>query len=179
MCSSDLGGDAYWHDVPSTTATAIVLALVIIYFKKLVAGYERDDITRVFQYLISGMAILGVAIANGALVAGILDTSDNNDAIIFGVSLLITTLPTWFITWRRCQLALAIEFEAEHNAPVRRFYLYAMIGLPTIVAIGASVFVVFTFFKALLIGGIDRIQLSTPLVVLISTALVEIGRAHV
>ena len=168
------GGDAYWHDVPSTTATAIVLALVIIYFKKLVAGYERDDITRVFQYLISGMAILGVAIANGALVAGILDTSDNNDAIIFGVSLLITTLPTWFITWRRCQFALAIEFEAEHNAPVRRFYLYAMIGLPTIVAIGASVFVFFTFFKALLIGGIDRIQLSTPLGVLISTALVAL-----
>ena len=168
------GGDAYWHDVPSTTATALLLAVVIAYFKKLVAGYERDDITRVFQYLISGMAMFGIAIATGALVAGLLDTTDNNDAIIFGVSLLITTLPTWFITWRKCQFALAIEFEAEHHAPVRRFYLYAMIGVPTIVAIGASVFVVFTFFKALLIGGLDRIQLSTPLGILISTALVAL-----
>ena len=101
------GGDAYWHDVPSTTATAIVLAAVIAYFKNLVAGFERDLITRIFQYLISGMAMFGIAIATGALVAGLLDTTDNNDAIIFGVSLLITTLPTWFITWRKCQFALA------------------------------------------------------------------------
>ena len=41
------GGDAYWHDVPSTTATAIVLAAVIAYFKNLVAGFERDEITRI------------------------------------------------------------------------------------------------------------------------------------
>ena len=74
---------------------------------------------------------------------------------------------------------MATEFESEHGSPVRRFYLYALIGVPTIIALGASVFVVFNFFKALLIGGLDRIQLSTPLGVLISMAVVALYHSRV
>lgn len=173
------GGRVLWHDVPSTTATAIVLALTIFYFHRLVSGYERDEITRVYQYLISGMAMVGLAISLGALVAGILDSTDHNDAIIFAASLALTTFPTWFKTWRKCQFAIATEFESEHGSPVRRFYLYALIGIPTIIALGASVFVVFNFFKALLIGGLDRIQLSTPLGILISTTVVALYHLRV
>ena len=168
------GGRVLWHDVPGTTATAIVLAPTIYYFRRLVSGYERDEITRVFQYLISGMAMVGLAISLGALVAGILDSTDHNDAIIFAASLALTTFPTWLKTWGKCQFAIATEFESEHGSPVRRFYLYALIGIPTIIALGASVFVVFNLFKALLIGGIDRIQLSTPLGILISTGAVAL-----
>lgn len=120
------------------------------------------------------MAMVGVAISVGALIAGVLDTTDHQDATIFGISLLATTLPTWIINWRKCQIAVAMEFEAEHTSPIRRFYLYALIGVPTIIALGASVFVLFTFFKALLIGGLDTIQLSTPLGILISTGAVAL-----
>ena len=173
------GGRVFWHDVPSTTATAIVLAPTIYYFRRLVSSYERDEITRVFQYLISGMAMVGLAISLGALVAGILDSTDHNDAIIFAASLALTTFPTWLKTWGKCQFAIATEFEAEHGSPVRRLYLYALIGIPTIIALGASVFVVFNFFKALLIGGLDRIQLSTPLGILISTTVVALYHLRV
>ena len=173
------GGVANWDETASTTAAAIVLFATMRLFQRLLKDFERDEIMQFFQYVISGFAMLGIAIAIGALVAGVLDTADQMDAIIFGVSLLITTLPIWLITWRKCQFALAIEFEAEHHSPVRRFYLYAMVGVPTIVAIGAAVFVVFTFFKALLIGGLDRIQLSTPLGILMSTALVALYHLRV
>ena len=74
---------------------------------------------------------------------------------------------------------MATEFEIEHGSPVRRFYLYALIGVPTIIALAASVFVVFNFFKALLIGGLDTIELSTPLGILISTGLVALYHLRV
>ena len=173
------GDRVLWDDVPSTLATTLVLAPTIAFFRNLVQGYERDEITRVFQYLISGMAMVGVTISIGAMVAGLLDSTDKNDAIIFSISLAITTLPTWFLTWRKCQFAMATEFEIEHGSPVRRFYLYAFIGVPTIIALAASVFVVFNFFKALLIGGLDTIELSTPLGILISTGLVALYHLRV
>lgn len=162
------------NDVPSTLATAFVLALVMIYFRSLIKHFEWDDISRAQHHLLSAMAMVGVAISVGALIAGVLDTTDHQDATIFGISLLATTLPTWIINWRKCQIAVAMEFEAEHTSPIRRFYLYALIGVPTIIALGASVFVLFTFFKALLIGGLDTIQLSTPLGILISTGAVAL-----
>ena len=173
------GAQVYWQDVSSTSATVMVLLPTILFFRRLVNFYERDEITRIFQYLICGLAMVGLAISIGALVAGILDSSDNKDAIIFAASLALTTFPTWFKTWKNCQFAMATEFESEHSSPIRRFYLYALIGVPTIIALGASVFVVFNFFKALLIGGLDRIQLSTPLGVLISMAVVALYHSRV
>jgi hypothetical protein len=165
------------NDVPSTLATSFVLALVMIYFSKLLkvnSNFEWDLISRGQHYLLSAMAMVGVAISLGTLIAGALDKGDHQDATIFGISLLFTTLPTWIVNWRKCQVALALEFEEEHTSPIRRFYLYAMIGVPTIVALGASVFVLFTLFKGLLIGGFDSMQLSTPLGILVSTGAVAL-----
>ena len=125
------------------------------------------------------MAMIGIAISIGAVIAGLLDSADQNDAIIFGASLIVTTLPTWWLHWRKCQFAMAVDFEVEHHAPIRRIYLYALIGIPTLVALGSSVWVVYAFFKALLIGGLDQVQLSTPLGILISTGLVALFHLRV
>ena len=168
------GGDVYWDEVPSTSAAVAILLGIIYFFRKLLSGYERDEITRVYQYLLSAAAMVGMAISIGALIAGLLDKTDQNDAIIFGASLLLTTLPTWWLHWRKCQFAMAIDFEVEHRAPIRRAYLYGLIGVPTIVALGSSVWVAYAFFKALLIGGLDKVELSTPLGVLVSTGLVAL-----
>lgn len=173
------GGDAYWDETASTTAAAIVLFATISFFRRLLKGYERDELTRVYQYLISAMAMVGIAISIGAVIAGLLDSADQNDAIIFGASLIVTTLPTWWLHWRKCQFAMAVDFEVEHHAPIRRIYLYALIGIPTLVALGSSVWVVYAFFKALLIGGLDQVQLSTPLGILISTGLVALFHLRV
>jgi hypothetical protein len=162
------------NDVPSTLATAFVLSLVMINFRNLIKGFTWDLISRAQHHLLSAMAIVGVSISIGALVSGALNSDNHTDAIIFGSSLLITTLPTWVSNWRKCQLALALNFDEEHTSPIHRIYLYALIGLPTIIALGASVFVLFTFFKGLLIGGLDTIQLSTPLGILISTGVVAL-----
>jgi hypothetical protein len=173
------GRDANWDQTASTTAAAIVLFATIYLFRRLLRGYERDELTRLYQYLISAMAMTGIAISVGALIAGSLDKTDQKDAIIFGASLIMTTLPTWWLHWRKCQFAMAIDFEVEHEAPIRRIYLYGLIGIPTLVALGSSVWVVFAFFKALLIGGLDQVQLSTPLGILISTGLVALFHLRV
>lgn len=172
-------GDAYWDEVPSTISATIVLLATIYYFRLLLIGYERDDLTRIYQYLISALAMVGIAISIGSIIAGLLDKTDQNDAIIFGTSLILITFPIWWQHWRKCQFAMAINFEEEHLAPIRRVYLYGLIGIPTLIALGSSVWVAYAFFKALLIGGLDSIELSTPLGILVSTGAIALYHLRV
>lgn len=169
-----LGGDVYWGEVPSTSAAVIVLFALIYFFRRLLSGNERDEITRVYQYLLSAMAIVGVTVSIGALIAGLLDKTDQSDAIIFGASLMLTTFPTWWFHWRNCQFAMVVDFEQEHEAPIRRAYLYGLIGVPTLIALGSSVWVAYAFFKGLLIGELSNVELSTPVGILVSTGLVAL-----
>jgi len=62
-----------------------------------------------------------------------------------------TTGSAWWEQWRKARFALAIDFEAEHHSPMRRFYLYLFMGAPTIIGIGAAVWASYNVFKALLL----------------------------
>ena len=174
--------DTFFVDTPQQFGTVLILAPTLLYFRHLVkrsiAGLERDEITRIFQYLISGGGMVGIAIGTGAIVAGLFDVSDK-DAILFGISILLTTLPTWYRQWRHCQFAMAIDFEGEHHAPVRRVYLYAMIGIPTLACIGAAVWVSYNVFRALLVDGFDRIAIATPAGILSGAGLVALYHLRV
>lgn len=169
---------SFFAEVPSQIGAVIVLIPVIYYFRKLVADYERDDITRAFQYLITAGGVFGIAVGIGAIVAGSLDKTDT-DAVLFGISIITVTGISWLRNWRQCQFAISIDFEGEHHSPARRFFLYAATGIPTIACIGGSVWVTFNIFRAILIGGFDRIAVATPAGILVGGAVVAIYHATV
>ena len=169
---------AFFNDVPAQIGTVLVMIPVLLYFRRLIGDYERDDIGRVFQYLITIGGVLGIAIGIGAIVKGFLDETDK-DALLFGISILATTSPTWFRNWRHCQFAMSIDFEGEHHSPIRRIFLYAATGISTLVCIGSAVWVTYNLFKALLIGEFDRIAISTPAGFSLGAGVVALYQANV
>lgn len=169
---------SFFEEVPSQIGAVIVLIPIILFFRRLVADFERDDITRSFQYLITAGGVFGIAIGIGAVVAGLLDKTDT-DAILFGIAILITTGLSWVRNWRHCQFAISIDFEGEHHSPARRIFLYAATGIPTIACIGGSVWVSYNVFRALLVGGFDRIAVATPAGILVGGGVVAIYHATV
>lgn len=169
---------AHFAEVPQQIAVFLVLIPTMAYFRKLVAGADRDDVTRAFQYLISAGGTFAIALGTGAITAGLLDKTDT-DAILFGTSLLVVSIPTWYRQWSQCQFAVNIDFEGEHHSPIRRLYLLAAIGIPTLFSIGAATWLSYRFFEALLVGGVDRIRFAQPAGFLVGAGVVALYHLRV
>jgi hypothetical protein len=146
---------SYFRNVPQQVATVIVLALIIYCFRYLVADNPRDDISRLFEYLISGISLIGVGIAGGWLIAGLFELNSFVNTFISGIAGLIVTFPIWRFEWHRCQLALEIDFKSEHESLIRKVYLYVMLVIPIIVAFISAVIMSYQLFKGILVGGFE------------------------
>lgn len=162
----------YFTHVPQQIATVIVLAPMIYYFRYLVSEYSRDDISRLFQYFVSGSALTGAGIAGGWFIAGLFEFNSFINTSIAGFSGLLVALPIWRFEWRHCQEAIHHYFEIEHNSPIRRIYLYIMLAAPTIAAFVSAVVMSYQLFKGILVGGFNWIDIKAPAGALISASLV-------
>lgn len=170
--------ESFFNEVPQQIGVILVLIPIILFFRRLLSNYERDEITRMFQYLIAAGGVFGIALGIGAIVAGLFDVTDT-DAFLFGISILLTTVPSWWRNWRQCQFAISIDFEGEHHAPSRRFFLYAATGIPTIACIGAAVWVTYNVLRALFVDGFDRIAIATPAGFLVGGGIVALYHAGI
>ena len=168
----------FFAEVPQQISAVLVLIPTMLYFRKLVAGAERDDVTRVFQYLISAGGSFAIGLSAGAITAGLLDKTDT-DAILFGISLLIMASYTWYRQWSHCQFAVNIDFEGEHHSPIRKFYLLAAVGIPTLVSIGAATWLTYRLFEALLVGGVERLQFAQPTGFLVGAGIIALYHLQV
>jgi len=164
----------YFTHVPQQLATVIVLVPMVLIFRYLVSGFKRDDLTRVFQYFISGAALIGAGISGGWFIAGLFEFNSFINTSIAGFSGLLVTLPIWRFEWRHCQHAIHEDFEAEHNSPIRRIYLYVMLAAPTIGGFVSAVILSYQLFKGLLVGGFNWIDIKAPGGALISASLVAL-----
>ena len=163
-------------------ATVIVLVPLVLYFRYLVSEFSehgRDDITRIFQYLVSGAALIGASVAGGWFIAGLLELNSFVNTSISGFSGLMVALPIWRFEWRHCEHAIHYEFESEHNSPIRRFFLYLMIAAPTIASFASAVSLSYIFFKGLFVGGFEWIDIKAAFGALVSAALVAIYQYRV
>jgi hypothetical protein len=169
----------YFLHSTSQMAMVIVLAPIALYFRHLVSRYSRDDISRVFQYSVSGAALIGAGVAGGWFIAGFFEFNSFVNTSIAGFSGLMILLPIWWYEWRHCQFAMHNNFDSEHNNPIRRVFLYVMIWIPTISAIVAAVSLSYILFKGLLVGGFEWIDIKAPFGALASAALIAIFQYRV
>lgn len=168
----------FFEEVPQQIGAVIVLIPTMLYFRKLVAGADRDDVVRIFQYLISAGGSFAIGLGTGAITAGLLDKTDK-DAILFGISLLIMASYTWYRQWSHCQFAVNIDFEGEHHSPIRKFYLLAAVGVPTLVSIGAATWLTYRLFEALFVGGVERLKFAQPTGFLVGAGIIALYHLQV
>ena len=155
--------ERFFSDAPGELSVVVVLTVFHFIFRSLTEGYERDNLIRIYQYLISGGALVAGSVGFGAVIVGLLAKYDRTNTIIFGGTLMVITCSNWLYHWRLCQATDRQVHESESKSPVRRFYLYFFIGAPVIFSIGSLVWLTFNGFKALLLHNQELWQSRYPI----------------
>lgn len=162
--------EVFFHDLPSTTGTVLILGIVIALFAKALSGFNRDSLIQIYQYLISGATLTAGSVGFANIIAGLLGRYEKVNHVLFGVSLMLATCPQWFYHWWKSQ-----NFRTnpqELHSPVRRTYLYFFIGIPAIFSLGAAVWLTYNAFKVLLVGHQNLWESRIPIAILATAALV-------
>ena len=163
--------ERFFNDVPGAVGAVVVLTAFHFIFRALTEGFERDQLIRIYQYLVSGGTLIAGSVGFGTVLVGLLANEDRRNLILLGLSLMAVTCTNWIYHWRLCQGALLVDQSIESKSPVRRGYMYFFIGAPIIFAIGSLVWLTFNGFKALLIGNQEIWQSRYPISTLATTLL--------
>jgi hypothetical protein len=178
---------AHFQDTAPALAAAVVGTGVWLYHRAVLgfnAARERTDIDRIYDYLVSGVALFTVAGALATLIIAVFDvfgTSDvvaggesSIDIVLAAITLLIVGAPIWAVAWRRAQAAVASDGADEITSTPRRVYLFGVFGIGAAVAFGALIRLVFVLFEAILgerSGGPLVDDLSIPVALLATTGV--------
>jgi len=179
---------AHFQDASPAFAAGIV-GLATWFYHRTVLGFDRTqvrtDIDRIYDYLVSGVALATVAGALTTLIVALFTAFDREDVVsdggsdlnivIAAVTLLLVGAPLWAIAWRRAQQALAATPEEESASSARRVYLFAVFGIGGAVAFGALTRFVFVLFESALgerSGGALIEDIRIPVALLATTGAV-------
>jgi len=153
---------AHFTDVSAAIA-ATAVGLGSWWYHRTVVGpsaaRERTEVDRIYDYLVSGVALMTVATAAVILVLAVFEAiapasatetggGDGVDTLLAAVTLLLVGIPMWVITWRRLQ-GLAAATEEEAGSTTRRTYLLGIFGIGGTVAFGALIGLLVAVFRAM------------------------------
>ncbi|MEA2000961.1 MAG: DUF5671 domain-containing protein [Actinomycetota bacterium] len=179
---------AHFEDASPAFAAAII-GLAIWFYHKTVLRFDkariRTDIDRIYDYLVSGVALATVAGALTTLIVALFTVFGSSDVVsegdsdvnivISAVTLLLVGTPLWAVAWRHAQRALATDTQHEATSPARRVYLFAVFGIGGAVAFGALIRLVFVVFEAILgerSGGAVLDDIRVPIGLLVTTGAI-------
>jgi hypothetical protein len=154
---------AHFQD-SGTAIAASTIGLAVWLYHRAILGFDRaqvrTDIDRIYDYLVSGVALVTVAGALTTLIVAVMSVFESSDAVsrggsdvnivIAAITLLLVGGPIWAIAWRRAQTALAANPDEEGSSSSRRIYLFAVFGIGGSIAFGALIRLVFVLFEAML-----------------------------
>lgn len=149
------------------------------------ATTERQEVDRVYQYLLAGLGLVTAAIGVIILFTAFFHSlgpapiaragSSEVDALLGALTLLFIGGPIWWYTWSSIQHHAASDPGAELASATRRMYLLLLFGLGALIAIGALVTVIATTFDDLISGGLGAAtvdQNAVSLALLITVGLI-------
>ncbi len=155
-----LGQTASEHfDSMPRQIAAVVVGVLVWWYHRAILGQttDRNEVTRVYEYLVSGIALIGAAWGVGTVVAGFIEAftpgSDTGmttqNTLLAAATLLLVGVPVWWIHWRRIRSAVAADPVTEVGSVTRRIYLVALFGIAGLTAVIALLTAGFLFFQDL------------------------------
>lgn len=179
---------AHFQDATPAFAAGLVGVAVWRYHKSvlgLAVSRVRTGIDRVYDYVVSGVALATTAGAITTLVVALFEvmtgdaaasSGDSDINIVLGaVTLLIVGAPMWWIAWRRAQLAVARDKDVEAGTTPRRAYLSIVFGVGGAVAFGALIRLLIVLFEAVFDEGRGAGiagEISVPVGLLVTTGII-------
>ena len=148
----------YFADTPNQLAIFLVLT-VAYYFHRNYVVRSGDEIQHIYDYLMLSIFLVLLSIGLVTTFVALFERLANQQYLsgasientpFTALVLDVVAIPFFTIFWRRTQFALSIEFEEEHNSPARRVFMYFALGVPSLIAIGAAIFTLYSFINTLL-----------------------------
>lgn len=168
-------------------AMLIVGVLLWWYHRSLVAdaASARDEIRRVYEYLISGIGLAAVAAGLGTVVVAFVEAltqgadsgMTTRNTLLAALTLLGVGGPVWWLHWRRILRARAADPVGEVSSPTRRIYLIVSFGVAGLTAVVALLTVGYSLFQDIVAAQIGPATLRSMrygLGVLLAAAAVSV-----
>lgn len=172
---------------PTAVACAVVGAVSWAYHRQALAAAtpERTEVVRVYDYLMTGIALLAAAAGVAMVVAAFFESliaepavkvgSSTVNSLLSGSTLLVVGGPLWWIFWSGIHRATHVAPRAELGSPVRRTFLFVLFGLGGVTAVLCVLAAAFLGIRGALQGGIDvhvLRDMQAPVAVLLATGAI-------
>jgi len=125
----------------------------------------RTEVTRVYEYLMAGIALLAAAVGVTMVVVAVVESlvppaavevgTHVVNSLLSGVTLLLVGGPLWWVFWSRIGRATRDGDPEELGSPTRRTYLFVLFGLGGVAAVVAILVAAFLGIQGTLQGGFD------------------------
>lgn len=180
---------AYLQGTTVAIAVAVVGAISWWYHRELLADHavaERTEVTRIYEYLLSAVALLAAAVGVALVVvalfqavapsSGLLVAASVVNAVLAAVTLLVVGGPLWWAYWRRIERAAAADPQGEATSPTRRVYLFVLFGVAGVVAVVVVLVAVFVVLEDALgvgLGAATLRDVRVPLGMLVAAGAIS------
>lgn len=168
-----------------TMVAMVVLAAVWAYHYWVTVA-DRSQITetavlaaihRLYMYLFSFAGVVMLSVGLGILLRWLLSqfgsntTEINNEILTNGITITIVGLAVWLPFWRMAEKRFAFDSVGERTSALRKFYLYLIIFISALGAVGSLTIFLAGLFNQLLDVSSEG-DIRNVLTVLVITALV-------
>jgi len=178
----------HFEGTPTAVACVVVGALSWWYHRRVLAAAApgRTEVTRVYEYLMAGIALLaaavGVTLVVVALVESLIPAAQIEfgtsvvNSLLSGVTLLLVGGPLWWVFWSRIERVVHADGPEELGSPTRRIYLFVLFGLGGVAAVAAVLVAAFFGIQGALQGGFDAQvvrDMRFPVAILLATGAIS------
>lgn len=178
----------HFAGTPTASACVIVGAVSWWYHRQILAAAtpERTEVTRVYEYLMAGIALLAAAVGVAMLVVALVESLIPPAAVEVGTSvvnsllsamtLLLVGGPLWWVFWSRIERATREDRLEELGSPTRRTYLFVLFGLGGVAAVVSVLVAAFLGIQGVLEGGFDAQvvrDMRIPVAILLATGAIS------
>jgi hypothetical protein len=148
-----------------TAIGAISAGLLLFWYHKALASQAdqpRSEVQRIYEYLISGIALLAstggvimifVAVFDALSPSDVLATTDATNTLLGAATLILVGVPVWVFYWRRIQKVSQLATAVEAASGTRRVYLFLLFGVGGVVAVITTLAGAFVLFEAIFAGN--------------------------
>jgi len=178
----------HFEGAPTAGACVIVGAVSWWYHRQVFTGATpaRMEVTRVYEYLMAGIALLAAAVGVTMVVVALVESlvpaaavevgTSLVNSLLSGVTLLLVGGPLWLVFWSRIGRATRDGDPEELASPTRRIYLFVLFGLGGVAAVVAVLVAAFLGIQKALRDGFDAQvvrEMRIPVAILLATGAIS------
>lgn len=171
-----------------TAIGAVFAGLILLWYHNHFAATTRtairNDVQRIYEYLISGISLVASTVGLVLIIVTIFDAIASNvivgrtsavNTLLAALTLLLVGAPIWYLYWHRIQINMRRQPELEAGSGVRKIYLFLLFGAGGVLAVGTMLTATFILFESVFasnpVSDLVR-EIRYPVSILLGTILI-------